>query len=252
MGDDTGVVYLFVYTAAGDATNGNITRAATSLDGSAAFGIKVQFLTPPAVGMDGPDRNSIIEDYMQCIDDPDTVAPADTTAYATGARDGDTATCSPETGDIVDASDRNELRSKLVAHVAAATVGEAGTSYVLDGKSADLTLASDQNEATVHAIISDRGDVPSVGSEVTFEITSQPAGIVSSTRTEDAKEVVASVTDANTEILNPGIDAVVPQGATAAVDFDNIAAGDALGQSHHQQSAQFGFPGLGEGHCGRG
>ena len=232
MGDSTGAVYLFVYTAAGDATNGNITRAAKSLDGAAAFGIKVQFLTPPAVGMDGPDRNSIIEDYMQCIDDPENATPADTTAYASGARDGDAASCSGgvvQTGDITDTSDRPELRSKLVAHVAAGTgTGTAGTSYVLDGKSADLTLASDQNSATVHAIISDQGDNPSPGAEVTFEVSSEPAGIVSSTRTEDAKTVIASVTDANTQILDPGINTVNNQAADADVDFDNIVPGDAL------------------------
>ena len=60
-------ITCFVYTAAGDATNGNH-RAAKSLDGPAAFGIKVQFLTPPAVGMDGPTATACIEDYHgQCV-----------------------------------------------------------------------------------------------------------------------------------------------------------------------------------------
>ena len=42
-------------------------QLASSLDGDAQFGIRVKFLGKPAVGVDGPDRNTVIEDFRQCV-----------------------------------------------------------------------------------------------------------------------------------------------------------------------------------------
>ena len=199
MANDIGQVYLFVYVPGppsisnpgGDAENNNLSKESTSLDGDALFGIRVQFLSPPVVGADGPDRNTIVEDYYECDLGPDGVVDSGTTNP-----DGLTANCDPVSGGNDrenDDIDKHEMRSRLVAYTPAVSGGTAAsTSYVLDGSSADFTLADDQNSATVYAIIHDQGDNELVGSEVTFEVTSEPAGIVSSTRTEDAKEVVAT------------------------------------------------------------
>ena len=69
--------------------------------------------------------------------------------------------CDPEgDDDYGDDYDRPEIRSKLVAYAPAGTDDTsptaASTSYVLDGSSAELALAPDQNTATVYAIIKDQ------------------------------------------------------------------------------------------------
>ena len=97
-----------------------------------------------------------------------------------------------------------------MAHVAAGTGTGAATalaaSYVIDGSSADLTLGAGQDSATIYAIIHDDAlNVRSsqagnylVGEEVTFHLTSEPAGIVRPISTKKAKGINSST---NSDIL---------------------------------------------------
>ena len=49
-----------------------------------------------------------------------------------------------------------------------------------------------QDSVTVYALVKDQGRNDLVGTEVTFTATSNPAGVFTSTRTDDALEVMAN------------------------------------------------------------
>jgi hypothetical protein len=228
MADDRGRVYVFVYTPDEDASNGNLSADSISLDGDAAFGILVQFVSAPVVGADGGDRNEIIENFQQCVlneDDPDDQFDSGTTNA-----DGDTITCSPSGGgtdlDVVDEDDKPEIRSKLVAHSLVGTgvtdPKDAFTTHVLDGSSEDHLLGPGQNSVVIYATVMDQGQNDLVGTEVTFAATSNPAGVFTSTRSVDALEVTDS-TPGDNQVANPDIEDVESDNP-----FDNIDADMAL------------------------
>ena len=174
-------------------------QLASSLDGDALFGIRVKFLGPPVVGMDGPDRNDIIEDFQQCVFGRTNTSG--NFAPATTDKEGDTWDCDDQGGfqtpnhDERDDDDLDEIRSKLVAYVAesASGAGDANTAHVIDGSSAEIALGAGQNSVEVYAFVNDELDNYLLGAEVTFHVTSEPAGIVSSIRTEEAKSVVSTI-----------------------------------------------------------
>ena len=113
----------------------------------------------------------------------------------------------------LDDDDLPEIRSRLVAHVAAgsgAGAAPAAASYVIDGSSADLTLGAGQNSATIYAVIYDDAfNVRSsqagnylVGEEVTFHMTSNPAGVETGDRTQYTREINSTV-NSNTRVAIP-------------------------------------------------
>ena len=197
-------------TGPSDCTGDDVFLAAgqaLSLDGIAQFGIRVKFLDPPAVGRDGPDRNDVIEDFRQCVLGRNNTSGN----YPSGITDKDGVTwgCDGEDGSLstpdhaeTDADDDPEIRSRLVAYVAesAAGAGDAAVSLVLDGSSADLILSDNQNSATVYAIINDQAGNHLLGEEVTFDVTSKPAGTVPSIRTTETTRSVISTLSTDPDI----------------------------------------------------
>ena len=61
----------------------------------------------------------------------------------------------------------------------------AKVNLILDGGEEDHLLGDDQDSVTIHALVMDQGQNHLTGTEVTFAATSNPAGVFTSTRTED-------------------------------------------------------------------
>ena len=117
---------------------------------SGATALAITFLGAPAIGVDGDDANSIVDDTIET-----TVTPPFT--------------------------DTTESRSKLEA------VTGTTTTTVIDGGSADHVLTGIQDEVTITATVQDAHGNDLEDVEVTFTATSDPAGVESSTRVVDSR-----------------------------------------------------------------
>ena len=138
---------------AGDAASGAREIAASASE------LEITFLGAPAIGVDGDDANSIVDDTLEST----TIPPF---------------------------TDTTESRSMLVA------VTGATTTTVIDGSSADHVLSGADAAVTITATVQDAAGNLLEGVEVTFTATSDPAGVESSTRVVDT--IVAAGTASRT------------------------------------------------------
>ena len=229
MADPTGRVYVFVYTPDADNDNGNLASDSTSLQGDATRAVLVQFQGAPAVGEDGPDRNSIVEDFQQCDLGADRAAGSNT-----NDADGDEADCNPDTSggdnaDSEDADDRDEIRSRLAVNVTSGSDSDA--KVLVNGKEVELELAGpDANpltSASIFVVVEDSFGNELVGADVRFNATIEPSTLdldFQADRTEEAKNVGTGDDDIDnpTEVSNT----VIPDGAAMAMREIDELPGD--------------------------
>ena len=190
--------------------------------------VMVVFLGKPAVGKDGGDRNGRVEDYMQCVDDPDEATAAVLTGYTGDAREGNTASCTPVTGDIVDTTDKAELRSKLLVTATGDTATDR-TELVLDGKSKTHTVTTNDT-VTLAAIVTDSNARPLIGAEVEFAVSSDPAGIGPKDREVVAKKVVATASSPADSMEMVIATAIARPANVAADSIGTVYLGDAIAE----------------------
>ena len=191
MKDTDGKVYLFGVPAA-DASNAaqqdleDTGSSATSLPGTAAFAVIVQFLGAPARGTDGDDFNEELDDDVmdQCVEGSD---PTSTTLVGE-AETGGCATAAPAGGTWIAStgvSDPMESRSKLEALLGAEIGGNPTfTTTVIDGGSKDIPVGPDDDEVWIRATVKDSGDNALNDQEVVMTLSGKPEGIVGA-RPED-------------------------------------------------------------------
>ncbi len=195
MKDNMGRVYLFAYRATAEGLP--ISRNATAWPASTppTFAIRLQFLGAPSYGVDGPDRNTIVEDFQQCV----TARADGTFSPSTNDPDGNRGTCTSNiAGESTDTNDLPESRSKVISSTAEITgsVDSANDAVavmktIIDGKSKNHTLSGGQTSATVYAVVKDAEKNALIGTPVTFTVTSEPDTIARSVRTESAKAVAS-------------------------------------------------------------
>ena len=190
---------------------------------AASVPITISLLGPPTLGMDGDDRNKIVDDFLQCVlgdADPDGMFDAGTTDP-----DGIMGNCIPAGGgtDVAqtETTDPPESRSKLVA-ISGPSGSERITS-ALDGMGKDhsLSAVSDTaNSATVYALVEDEDGTPLPGTQVTFTVTSMPSGVYSTSRTVDSQTVG---TDTG-QVSDPAVtgDGIVADDAIASLAISNL------------------------------
>ena len=151
--------------------------------------LTINFLGAPALGKDSTtnDRNTIIDDFMQC-----TLGDDDKAESETANAEGNTANCIPDVAndglddDRVDDGDTSESRSKLVVITPVGTgtnAPSALTTPVIDGGSEDHLISGNQSSATVYTVIQDADESPLKDVLVTYTVTSEPPRIASSVLT---------------------------------------------------------------------
>ena len=91
-----------------------------------------------------------------------------------------------------------ESRSKLLVRTL-----DIGTEItpLITGKSLDHVLDDTDYSATVYVVLEDKDGDALVNTDVLFTVSSQPADIVSSTRTEGTKRVITNGSAESDEIL---------------------------------------------------
>ena len=206
-----------------DITAGDAASGARQIAGSADE-LAITFLGAPAIGVDGDDANSIVDD-----EDESTTTPLFT--------------------------DTNESRSMLQSFTG--TVDTVIAS-VLDGGSADHVLTGTENAVTITATVQDADGNLLEDVEVTFMVTSDPAGVESSTRVEDSaadgtasRTISGLPTDSGYRVtvavsadgVNLGSIVIARSGDLAtfsalicAADTDNTDADDGCGADSRPQS----------------
>ncbi len=162
MADGEGEVYLFVYSANTDSSNGTLAAASTSLAGDADVVIRVKFVGKPVFGVDSAcDTDKTVDN------NGNAPAPASNPEGC------------PLTG----------ITTEIRSQVSATSDGSSTvTGTNTDGKAAshpELALtADDQVQVTVTATVQDAATNPLDG-EVTFTVTSNPTSIAAATRIRD-------------------------------------------------------------------
>ena len=122
--------------------------------GTLAGDLTITFLGAPAIGVDGEDANSIVDDTLESTTDPLF-------------------------------TDTPESRSKLESRTGTVmTVIES----VIDGGSEDHVLTGNDDAVTITATVQDAAGNNLEDVEVTFTATSDPAGVESSTRVVDTAD----------------------------------------------------------------
>ncbi len=245
-----------------DITAGDAASGARQIAGSADE-LAITFLGAPAIGVDGDDANSIVDDEDESTTTPlftDTNESRSMLQSFTGTVD--TVIASVLIVDDEDEStttplftDTNESRSMLQSFTG--TVDTVIAS-VLDGGSADHVLTGTENAVTITATVQDADGNLLEDVEVTFMVTSDPAGVESSTRVEDSaadgtasRTISGLPTDSGYRVtvavsadgVNLGSIVIARSGDLAtfsalicAADTDNTDADDGCGADSRPQS----------------
>ena len=151
--------------------------------------LAITFFGSPAIGKDSAnDRNSIVDDYIECLPGTDGVFDDGTTN-----EHGNTATCNQVGNDIQNTADTPESRS-IVQADDLATFTTADVS-VLDGGEASLEpLIGTEDAASIRATIKDAKNQILEDVEVTFTATSNPVGIEDRERSYDTADTTGQAT----------------------------------------------------------
>ena len=168
---------------------GNAASGAREVAATPSTTLTITFLGVPALGKDLPgDFNAKLDDEIlaQCYLATDT---ANMKVVAEGT---DATTCGATQTAVDPNTDAMESRSKLVVISSNGTT-PGSPMPLINGMSMDHAMASDHNQATVYAVIEDSKGNALEDVEVTFTVTSQPAGLTGSTRTFDSEVVAGNV-----------------------------------------------------------
>ncbi len=203
--------------------------------------VNILFLGEPAIGKDGVDFNTDIDDAIleQCVvgtDDTidDVVAESAGCAADARAGTGDDAWLRSTAASVQDAM---ESRSKLVVRTGAAdaTTDFGAVTAIIDGGMKTHTMETGQNTVAIYALVEDGNGKELLDAEVSFRASTMPNGIVATRDLSDDVDTksVATASATSDDILVDGLSPadgdtvetgaiIIADDAVAAFEFDSL------------------------------